>query len=376
MLDLDALLAPLPGPTPCGEDLLFSSEFDAIQAARQHDDPSLEQGDWVIDLKEADWRFVVAESSRLLRTATKDLRLAAWLAEALGVEHGFEGLTDGYRLLAGLCERYWDAVHPLPEDGDMDMRNGNIAWLVTRTVELLQRTPIVDDGTRRHGLLAWQTAVALDHAIKRNPSDADDLRQGKLTLEQFDQARRATPGKFFAATHAQLQTCRAAILRFEQVFDERTASAGPSFGPVKEALDALMHATERFASDAGVALSTAAAPAATGNEAASPAATSAPQRVEPTFHDPAVQASTAAPSPARPEGIHSRASAIAQLSAVADYFERTEPSSPAAYMARKAARWADMPLHAWLRNVIKNEQELSQLEDLLDVLDKAQRDNG
>jgi type VI secretion system protein ImpA len=75
---------------------------------------------------------------------------------------------------------------------------------------------------------------------------------------------------------------------------------------------------------------------------------------------------SAAPT-ALPPGIHSRAQAIAQLKEVAAYFEKTEPSSPAAYMANKAARWADMPLHAWLRNVIKNEQELAQLVDLLDL---------
>jgi type VI secretion system protein ImpA len=34
---------------PCGEDLAFSSEIDAIARARQADDPSLEQGAWVTD---------------------------------------------------------------------------------------------------------------------------------------------------------------------------------------------------------------------------------------------------------------------------------------------------------------------------------------
>ena len=53
MLDLDKLLAPLSPEQPCGEDLAFSPEYDAINRARQADDPSIEQGAWVTALKEA-----------------------------------------------------------------------------------------------------------------------------------------------------------------------------------------------------------------------------------------------------------------------------------------------------------------------------------
>ena len=53
MSDIDALLQPIPGPAPCGADMVFSAEFDAIREARRHDDPHLDQGDWVIDIKEA-----------------------------------------------------------------------------------------------------------------------------------------------------------------------------------------------------------------------------------------------------------------------------------------------------------------------------------
>lgn len=59
ILPLDRLLAPLPGAVPCGEDLLYSPEFDRIQEARRFDDPSLDQGEWVTDIKEADWRAVI-----------------------------------------------------------------------------------------------------------------------------------------------------------------------------------------------------------------------------------------------------------------------------------------------------------------------------
>ena len=368
-LDLPALLAPISEASPCGEDMLFSRQFDAIQEARKHDDPSLEQGEWVIELKEANWPFVISECEKLLRESTKDLRLAVWLTDALASQRGFEGLADGYRLLTGLCQHYWNDLHPLPEGSDIEMRVGNVAWLIARSVELLQRAHIVSDTNTGYSALVWETALALDQSIRRTPAQADELQRNKVTVEQFDRIRRATPAKFLQKTHRDVQACEQALAAFETVFDERTASNGPSFRAAKDAAAAIRQTVERFAREAGVPMDSDAPQQA---PAAAPAAgTPAPSsRIEPVLdavvphshhHVPVV-----APA-ALPPGIHSRAQALAQLKDVAAYFERTEPSSPAAYMANKAARWADMPLHAWLRNVIKNEQELAQLVDLLDL---------
>lgn len=365
MLDLDALLAPIPGPAPCGPDMLFSAQFDAIQKAREHDDPSLEQGDWVIDLKEANWPFVISESQKLLKDATKDLRLGVWLTDALASHQGFVGLSDGYRLLSGLCERHWEDLHPLTEDGDADIRIGSISWLVSRSVELLQRAPIVNDGQTAYGSQVWETALALEQSVKRTPANADELTRGKVTTEQFDRIRRATPARFFGGLHAELLACEAAVAHFETVFDERTDSQGPSFGPVKDALASTRNTVARFARDAG-------APVGTDAAAIAAAATPGPTgRVEPVFTSPLDIPSASHAAAASRGGIHTRAEAIARLKEVAAFFERTEPSSPTAYMAKKAASWADMSLHAWLRNVVKNEQELAQLEDMLGVVGNA-----
>jgi type VI secretion system protein ImpA len=361
MLDLDALLAPIPGPAPCGPDMLFSPQFDAVQKAREQDDPSLEQGDWVIDLKEADWPFVINESQKLLRESTKDLRLAVWLTDALAWRQGFAGLNDGYRLLAGLCERHWDGLHPLAEDGDMDMRFGSVSWLASRSIELVQHAPIVDDGQTHYGVDIWEQALALDQAVKRAPAHADELTQGKVTTEQFDRVRRATPAGFLQGLHADLVACEASVAHFEQVFDARTQAQGPSFARVKEKLESVRRTAERFARDAGVSLGRNVATTAPTAPAASEESL---QRIERMLAVPIADAPTAIVATPR-GGIQSRAQAIAHLNEIAAFFERTEPSSPATYMARKAAAWADMPLHTWLRRVVKNEQELAQLEDLL-----------
>ena len=112
MRDAEELLAPIPGEEPCGEDMAFSAEYDRIQEARRGDDPTLDQGEWVTDLKVADWPAVYRDTTALLATRTKDLQLAVWFSEASARLHGFEGLAQGYRLVAGLCERYWDTLYP------------------------------------------------------------------------------------------------------------------------------------------------------------------------------------------------------------------------------------------------------------------------
>jgi type VI secretion system protein ImpA len=69
---------------------------------------------------------------------------------------------------------------------------------------------------------------------------------------------------------------------------------------------------------------------------------------------------------ARADGtVASRQQAIDQLHNVAEYFRRSEPHSPVAYLADKAAAWAAMPLHQWLRAVVKDPGQMAQLDELL-----------
>ena len=60
-----------------------------------------------------------------------------------------------------------------------------------------------------------------------------------------------------------------------------------------------------------------------------------------------------------------RQQALAQLRQVADFFRRTEPHSPVAYLAEKAASWGELPLHLWLRAVVKDSGTLAQLDEML-----------
>ncbi|MEX3927593.1 type VI secretion system protein TssA [Paraburkholderia sp. BR10936] len=364
--DTTALLAPINEASPCGADLLFSADFDAIQHARRFDDPSLDQGEWITEIKEADWPFVVERCTALLRTQTKDLRLAVWLTEALAIQEGVPGLTQGYALLSGLVEQFWEQVHPLPEGDDTEYRLGNVAWLAGRTAELLRSVPLTQSGVA-FSAIDWDVAMHVAQAVKRDPDHADDIARGKPSVEQIDASKRATPASFYRTLLTQLKAFEAALAALDMVLEARAGDAAPSFRQAREASESVYGLAERFARDVGVNLNAEALEPAV-QPAASPVAV---ERAEPSFKTPlAVEDTMANPirMPVRAyAGIQSRAEAVAQLRAVAVFFRETEPHSPAAYLADKAAEWAEMPLHKWLSTVVKDDGTLAQIREMLGV---------
>ncbi|QID17460.1 type VI secretion system protein TssA [Nitrogeniibacter mangrovi] len=361
-MNLNELLAPLAGPSPCGEDMLFSEAFDRIAQMRRFDDPSLSQGEWQTELKEADWGGVVRECAALLSTQTKDLRLAVWMTEALTLTRGFGGLAQGYALTAGLVEGFWETVHPLPDEDDQEQRIGVLGWLLGQSERLIRQVPITDSPRGRYNSLDLVSVQALAQAMERAPGEAEILKaQARLTQDDFEAARRDTAGAFFAQAVAAAQSAGQALAKLETAIDARLGMDGPSFSSAREALDGVIDQLGRYAREAGVHAAvdgTGAAPekaAAELSEGAMPLET----------HDPAPSASLTVGT------IRSRAQAIGQLKAVAEFFRRTEPHSPVAYLADKAARWGDMSLHEWLRTVVKDDGALAHVEELLGVPSKV-----
>ena len=301
-MNIDELLTPISDSAPCGEDLSFSSEFDAIAEMRREDDPTLDQGEWVTPLKTADWGTAQARCGDLLAKRSKDLRLAMWWAEAATQTAGYEGLQQGLRLCTSLCERYWDGLYPEAEGGDMEQRVGNMGWFLTRVVSLCKARRVSRDVSK------------------------DVLRQNV----------------------AAVQACQEALSAWQAVIDAKLGAEGPSFVPAREAIAAALHDAQRVAREAGALAS---APSAATASASALGDASAARSAGP---------------------LRTREQALAQLREVAAFFRATEPHSPVAYLAEKAVHWGDMPLHLWLRSVVKDEAALAHLEELLGL--EAPRD--
>jgi type VI secretion system protein ImpA len=344
-----ALTAPLDGAAgPCGPDMVFSAEFDQLNELRRQDDPTIDQGEWVTELKRADWAAALALAETLLTKRTKDLRLAAWWAEAAAHVRSFDGLADGIELYTALCRAHWDQVHPVAEDGDHELRIGSTNWLLTQTRALCAALPVLKNGDLPISLTDIDTARQRGPAAAAaQPNSGAGAKAQALTMDAVTRAQRSTAAAHILALLEGARRLPEAVAQLQAVVDEHWGADGPGFASTRDAVQETATRLERLAREMGALSTPAAAAAADGSVGAD---------VAPS---PGAPSLTGAPT--------SRAQALAQLRAVAEFFRRTEPHSPVAYLADRAAHWGEMPLHEWLRAVLKEQGTLTQLEELLGV---------
>jgi type VI secretion system protein ImpA len=349
-MDIASLLIPITAEAPCGTDMSFSNEFDAIQEMRREEDPTLAQGDWIAERKVADWPGVIALCESLLRTGTKDLRVVGWWADANARVRGPQGMADGLALAAALVDTQWDFVHPLLEDGDIEPRVGTLFWLLARVEEMHHIVPIASPlGGRRLTLGEVDAARARQQAIAAGTLEVGHVKaEGKPLIDEIYRHVSAGGLAAFEATLAQARALTAALGRLEQAVDACVGRDGPGFAAARKAAAQGTDALLRLGRDCGLSIAV--------DETARSVELSADGG----------QAGIASP-PVAIGPLQSRAQALAQLREVAVFFRRTEPHSPVAYLADKAARWGDMPLHVWLRSVVKDGAALVLLEEILGV---------
>lgn len=340
---LDPILQPVSDRSLCGEDLAYSPEFDRIKEARREDDASIEYGEWQAELKQADWPAVVKDCTHLLATRSKDLRLAAWLTEGLVKTAGLGGLGQGMELAARLIERFGGQIHPQPEAGDQEQRIGNISWLVMRMAQLVRQIPVTQSRLGTFNLNDHESARLLESQLQRDPESVSD---DKVTLEKFAAAAGKTDRNLYTQWLADAARCQNALGELKRVADNLFGDDGPTFAPLSESLDAIQDRLQRIARDLGLL----ALAEETGVDNSEYATAASMETIN-----------TATGTGA----LRTRAQALEQLRQVADFFRRTEPHSPVAYLADKAAQWGNMPLHVWLRSVLKDQGSLSHLEELL-----------
>ena len=371
-MNVDALLMPVAASSPCGEDLSFSIEFDQIAEMRREDDPTLDQGEWITALKVADWPGVVDTCGRLLGSRTNDLRLAMWMTEAWAMVEGYAGLGKGLRLCTELCERYWPTLHPVPDQGDVEERIGNIGWLLQRVVALSRTLPAARGRLGAFTLLDLASARQLQPALERHPDDAARLATGRVTLDQFNRALKETPAAALLDTLVAARQCRDQLLALQAVVDRHLGAEGPGFVQAKEALAEVVPDLGRLARDNGALEAGHAAPDPTGSSDGPAGWAHLLDEVSGHRLDAAPGADALRPVPPG-AGPRTRAQALQQLRDVAAFFRQTEPHSPVAYLAEKAVKWGEMPLHEWLRKVVKDPGAMAHLHELLGLDDKEDR---
>ena len=342
-MDIDALLAPIREDAPCGDDYSFSIEFDQIKRARQEDDPHLSQGEWATTLKVADWPVVVELSTEVLQHKSKDIRAASWLIEGLAHVQGYQGMADGCELLSQLCDRYWSQLYPQAEEGDQELRIGAFTHFVATSVHLVRSISITQGNGVAYSCADYDNALHFENLASKTPELRDGLPDHKVTLEKFTASQHKTPRQFYEALQADFAAAQSAWKQLAATIDAHLGVEGPSFTVVFDAFALASRVLLRLFKEAGLLV-----------EAADTDAIETPADV-----------AGAPATPVHTGPIANRAQALQQLQQVADFFRRTEPHSPVAYLASRAVQWGNMPLHEWLRTVIKDGGTLAQIEELL-----------
>ena len=246
-IDIEAILAPIPGDNPAGEDLRYSPVYDQIKEARRADD-LLDQGDWQREIKTSDWDAVITTSVEALTQKTKDLQIAVWLTEALVHLEGFSGLAMGLKILTGFFRDCWDHVYPEIEEGDLDFRIGPIEFMNEKLWLSVKQIPLSDkDATAGYSWLQWQESrqVGYEADTRNQYGDVDDnkkrarddwIAEGKITGEDFDTAVARSSKAYYESLAEGLTVCLEEFKRFDETVDERFGSDAPRLAELRKAL--------------------------------------------------------------------------------------------------------------------------------------------
>ncbi len=104
-----------------GDDVRFGSDYEALEQ-------ELAKGHSLHASGGIEWLKVLQGSEALLRSQSKDLRVATWMTWALYQRESFAGLVAGLGVILHLCSHHWAGLHPLK----IRTRVAAMDWLLSR----------------------------------------------------------------------------------------------------------------------------------------------------------------------------------------------------------------------------------------------------
>lgn len=347
VIDMDALLAPIPGASPVGvylridgaQSMAYHALKDLAAANRKTEKDAAIAGETEGAAK-PDWPAVIERSAAMLRDKTKDLEIASWLLEGLLREHGFAGMRDGFRLYRLMIEQHWDAgLHPMPEDDEgPERRVASLAGLNGESgdgilIAPLKRVPVTHGGAGSFGLLSQELAADLD---KVSPEERQRrIDRGVATEATIKQSAGQTTPEFFQTVLDDLAACREEFGKLCDLVESKCGSVAPPSSNIRNVIDAVETLAKELA---GPVLGAAAVGGENG------------------------EGGDGAADTGRAVGkIGTREQAFKTLLDVAQFFRNAEPHSPLPFQLEQAVRWGRMSLPELLTELISDESVRGQL---------------
>lgn len=291
------LLEPIAAEAPCGEsleDTQLLASFDTYRVFGQATplDPQPE------------WLEIKSKAIEAL-ARSKDLRVLAHLGTALLRTDGVPAFSDTLDVAAKWLELWWSQTHPLVTEDPILRRNAlNCFADQMAVIDGLRRTPLVV--SRVHGSFSLRD---IDIATGQVPPRDGDPRP---TEEQIAAAFSQMPAEDLVRLHESVTRGLAAVRSIDgSMRDAAGSDATPTFDPLSAQLARMAKVLTPYVARVTGASADGAQGATVGEAPASQGALGP---------------------------IRSRQDAIAALDAVADFFRRTEPSSPVPMFLARAKR--------------------------------------
>ena len=295
-LSSQTLLEPISADAPCGEsleDTQLLASFDTFRVFGQSTplDPPPQWGEIKSRAQEA-----LAKS--------KDLRVLAFLGSAVLRTDGFSAFAETLTTAAKGLEMYWNPVFPVVSEDAILRRNAlNCFADPMGVVDGLRRLPLVT--SRIHGTYSLRDIDIATGQISAKEGDSQP------TEDQINGAFGAMAIEDLTALHG---SAAAAVAALKSIDGQMREAAGSDATPQFDGLSSQLVKIERFlASQLALRPGHEAVPADGDGQAAGS-------------------------GQVRSGVIGSRQDAIAALDAVADFFRRTEPSSPIPLFLARAKR--------------------------------------
>jgi len=351
MIDLDALLAPLPGEPAHGLDLrrpadhiLLLNLRDAWRTARGREQRMDGGGEL------SDWLEVERQASHVLAEQSKDLEVAVWLCEALTRTEGFSGLAAGGALIAGLARQFWPVLYPSPpiDDPAIDADEAR-----------LQPLDQIADANGR--LLPPIRRIELFRLDDETAFSFFDCQQSKAWTALRPEQREQRLARL-TAEHRETLARSAAVRSWDEVVRAMRANGAVALGTTRRDIEAALEnwgsAEQAIAQQAGEGRFSCGPMAALLTDVQRVVAELSPAE-EPETEPPAdaeSAPSAAVPGGAVPAGartiLATRDDALRQLAEITAFFQRTEPHTPLAYTLGDAIRRARLSWPELLAEVV------------------------
>lgn len=286
------------------------------------------------------WSELATVCEETLCVKSKDLEVAALLAEALVRKDGLAGLAAGLRVVRGLLERFWNDAYPGPDpdrEGEIDLalRAKPLSRIGSAQDLLLAVREAPLSGSNGRSPVTWidyELAQRFDAATVESDARLQAVVDlGGMSVRDWRRVLEASPASLRSAGEAVAEAARE-LAALESLVDMRfTAATRPRLVPLAELL-------ERMGRELNRGLT---------GPVPGPAANVTPSEVRATNLMESGMPAT--------EGLRGREEAYEALRRVGEYLRRIEPHSPVPCLIDRAVQWGGMSFEGVFRDVVRDE---------------------